>query len=165
MVTLYRKTAKGQTEIETRVHRLSPRLRTALILVDGRRADDELRKLVPGDADEAFRTLLADGFIEEAGPAPERAASRSAAAPAAVSKPAAPAADPKAFDNHRRGAVRMLNEHAGPLAETVAIRIEKCRTWDDLLPALQMAQRTIANTAGAAAATEFGQKFIDTRPG
>jgi hypothetical protein len=129
--------------------------------VDGRRADDELRKLVPGDADEAFKTLLVDGFIEEAGPAPERPASRPAAAP----KPAEPVGDPKAFDNHRRAAVRMLNEAAGPAAETVAIRIEKCRTWDDLLPTLQLAQRAIGNAAGAAAAADFGRRFIDTRPG
>jgi WD40 repeat protein len=37
MPTIYRKTAKGQSEIETRVHRLAPRFRSLLILVDGRR--------------------------------------------------------------------------------------------------------------------------------
>ena len=36
MSTVYRKTAKGQAEIDTRAYRLLPRLRQALILVDGR---------------------------------------------------------------------------------------------------------------------------------
>ncbi len=46
MATIYRKTAKGHSEIETRAHRLAPRLRSALIMVDGRRSDDEVRKLI-----------------------------------------------------------------------------------------------------------------------
>jgi hypothetical protein len=63
MATIYRKTSKGHAEIETRVHRLPPRLRGALIVVDGRRADDELRRLVP-QADETLQLLAEQGFIE-----------------------------------------------------------------------------------------------------
>ena len=37
MSIIFRKTAKGISEIETREHRLTPRVRNALILVDGRR--------------------------------------------------------------------------------------------------------------------------------
>ena len=36
MSTIFRKTAKGTSEVETRANRLPPRLRAALILVDGR---------------------------------------------------------------------------------------------------------------------------------
>jgi hypothetical protein len=71
----YRKTSKGIREIETREFHLSPRLRTALILVDGRRGDAELRRMIVGEADEALRTLLEQGFIE--------AVAASAAAPTA----------------------------------------------------------------------------------
>jgi hypothetical protein len=46
MATTHRKTAKGTAEIETRAHRLSLRLRGMLILVDGRRSDDQLRAFV-----------------------------------------------------------------------------------------------------------------------
>jgi hypothetical protein len=171
MATLYRKTAKGQTEIETRAHRLLPRLRTALILVDGRRDDSELRKLIPGDPDETVKSLLEGGFIEAAGTMPEKPV-RLAPAPNAAASPAGPssqpgalAIDPKAFEQHRRGAVRMLNDKAGPMAESVAVKIEKCRNWNELLPALQLAQRAIANAAGSAAAAEFASKFIETPPG
>ena len=54
MPLVYRKTTKGQREIETRADRLLPRLRTALILADGRRGMEELRKLVPGDPDDIY---------------------------------------------------------------------------------------------------------------
>jgi len=71
MVTVYRKSAKGQLEIETRVNRLHPRLRTVLILVDGRRNDDELRSLIQVDADATLLALIEGGYIEvSAGAAP-----------------------------------------------------------------------------------------------
>jgi len=65
MNIVYRKTAKGITEIETRAHRLTPRLRNALILVDGRRTGETLATLVTVDAAGALASLLADGFIED----------------------------------------------------------------------------------------------------
>jgi hypothetical protein len=172
MATLYRKTAKGQTEIETRAHRLLPRLRTALILVDGKRNEAELRKLVPGDADEAFRALLADGFIEAFETAPEKPAVRPGASPAATpsgdaardGEPSRPGIDPKAFEQHRRSAVRAINDALGPVGEVVAIKLEKCRTWSELAPALQVAQRSVANMKGEAAAAEFARRWIDTLP-
>jgi hypothetical protein len=46
MATIYRKTAKGHSEIETCAARLPPRLRSALILIDGRRTDGEMGKLI-----------------------------------------------------------------------------------------------------------------------
>ncbi len=60
----YRKTAKGLAEIATRANKLPPRLRTALILVDGRRTDDELSSMLPKEADETLRWLSDSGFIE-----------------------------------------------------------------------------------------------------
>ena len=216
MATVYRKTAKGQQEIETRANRLLPRMRTALILVDGRRDDDELRKLVPGDPDDALRQLLEGGYVEPV-EAPQRPAGRAGAAsrpggltqpggftmpggltqpggltmpgaltqpggstlpsgltqpagltqPGGLSRPAGlagPGSDPKAFEAHRRAAVRMLNEKAGPMAEAVAVKLEKCRDWNELLPALQLAQRALGNVAGSSAAKEFGRRFIESPP-
>ena len=63
MATIYRKTEKGRLEVDTRTHRLSPRLRAALILVDGQRSQAELAKLVASNAD-VFDTLVVEGFIE-----------------------------------------------------------------------------------------------------
>ena len=60
MSTIYRKTAKGHAEIETRALRLPPRLRGALIMVDGQRSVEDLAKLIPGDAVQTLEQLLAD---------------------------------------------------------------------------------------------------------
>jgi hypothetical protein len=64
MTTIYRKTAKGLDEIQSRAHHLPLRLRGALILVDGQRSVDDLAKLVPGDVASALQQLLDSGFID-----------------------------------------------------------------------------------------------------
>ena len=99
MATIYRKTAKGHSEIETRAHRLSPRLRSALILIDGRRSDDEVRKLSPQQADETLQLLVEQGFIEIIGitqdaPRAAQSAARPANPAPAVAAPTLPAAAP-----------------------------------------------------------------------
>ena len=67
MATIYRKTAKGQSEIETRALKLAPRFRSLLILVDGRRSDRELTTLLPQAGDEALAALAQAGLIEAIG--------------------------------------------------------------------------------------------------
>jgi hypothetical protein len=163
MGTVYRKSAKGQTEIETRTHRLVPRLRTALILVDGHRTDNELAALIGGDATQAFRTLLEEGFIEVASRVEERAAPRTAPS-AAGPGDAGKEFHPRAFERRQREAVHALTDQVGPLGEAVAMRLEKCHTWGELLPVLRLAHDVVRNTRGAAAAADFAQRFIDTPP-
>lgn len=157
MATIYRKTEKGQTEVETRLFRLLPRLRTALILVDGHRNDAELAKLIPGDPVASLQSLLADGFIDVAAIVEQRSVPRTA-------EPAgrAASAPPAAFQQRRREALRALNDHLGPAAESLAIRMEKCEDWSHLVPVLQMAQQVLLTARGAAVAADFGSRFIDT---
>ena len=64
MTTLYRKTPKGQAEIETREHRLTTRARQLLILVNGRREASDLHALAPGIFGETLALLLDGGFVE-----------------------------------------------------------------------------------------------------
>lgn len=64
MATIYRKTAKGHLEVETRALKLAPRFRSMLILVDGRRSDDELRAMLPRADLAVFDALAAAGLIE-----------------------------------------------------------------------------------------------------
>ena len=161
MTTVYRKSAKGQHEIETRANRLGPRLRTALILVDGRRSDLDLRALVQMEPDATLLALLEDGYIEVVAPA---ALAQAAPAPA-VAKPAAAApATPAALAERRRLAVRYLTDQLGPAAETAALRIEKTRTWDELRLALEHGQRVLQLARSSAAAAEFAARFIETPP-
>ena len=99
MPIIFRKTAKGVAEIETRAHRLPPRMRSTLILVDGKRDADDMRALVTQQADESLAALLEQGFIEAVGetmraaPAPAQRTAAAAPAPApapAAAKPAPP---------------------------------------------------------------------------
>ena len=168
MATLYRKSAKGIAEIETRAHRLAPRLRSALILVDGRRSDDDLRTLLQQNTDETLLSLVADGFIEVVSVSDAPGPRATAPAPGAARVPAAGAAAPPAsitlsdrdLATVRRDAVRALTDELGPLAESVALRIERSRSFDELRPLLQRAAQMVETARGAAAAQVFRNRFL-----
>ncbi|MDO9459334.1 MAG: hypothetical protein Q7N95_04365, partial [Alphaproteobacteria bacterium] len=146
------KTAKGLTEIATREHRLTPRLRSALIVTDGKRNDAELRALISQQADETLASLLEQGFIE---------AVAGSAAPAAVAAPAAPAAAAPAadFNSRRRDAVRALTDQIGPMAEALAIRMERARDHAELDPLIVVAAQVLANSRGRQAAIDYAARF------
>lgn len=160
MATIFRKTAKGQTEIETRAHRLSPRLRSALILVDGRRGDDELRRLIPQQADETLQALAEQHFIEAVGSAADTPAPRPATAVNTVAAPAAPGLSPREFADLRAQAVRLFTDMVGPMSEALAMKMERARSQDELQPLMQTAQRIIGNTRGGQAAADYGTRFF-----
>lgn len=65
MAVVFAKTPKGLEEIETRKAGLSPRVRRALIFVDGKRSVDELRSLLlSDDLRHTLGMLEEDGYIE-----------------------------------------------------------------------------------------------------
>ena len=65
---IYDKTDKGREEIATRKHQLPTRLRTLLVMVDGKQSDEELLKKVGGLGltKESISELLENGFIQAA---------------------------------------------------------------------------------------------------
>ncbi|MGO4380233.1 hypothetical protein [Pseudoduganella sp. RAF53_2] len=69
-MAIYDKTVKGREEIASRCHHLAPRMRSLLVMIDGRHAIDELLPKVSGlGLSEAnVQTLLDEGFIEPAQP-------------------------------------------------------------------------------------------------
>lgn len=162
MTTIYRKTSKGQAEIETRAHRLPPRLRGTLIMVDGHRSADDLAKLIPGDAAAALQQLLADGFIDVFAVLADRPPAPPPAEPAAPRKAASDSASP--IDSLKREAVRYLNDRLGPAAEGIAIKIERCSSLAELQPLLAHAAQVLRNFGGAAAADPFVARFIGAAP-
>ena len=170
MATIYRKTAKGHSEIETRAHRLAPRLRSALILIDGRRSDDEVRKLIPQQADETLQLLVEQGFIEIIGitqdaPRAAQPAARPANPAPAVAAPtlpaAAPAVPPRDFAATRAQAVRLFTDMVGPMSEALAMKMERARSPDELRPLVQTAQRIMGNARGGQAAADYGTRFLN----
>ena len=70
---IFDKTDKGREEIATRKYQLPTRLRTLLVMVDGKQSDEELLKKVAGIGltQESISELLDNGFIQLAAqPAP-----------------------------------------------------------------------------------------------
>lgn len=161
MTTIFRKTDKGQAEIETRAHRLPPRLRSALILVDGHRSSDELRTMILQQSDETLAALLAQGFIEAAAVAPPPAPVPQRA-PERASPPSLPAAERAPdFTQLRRQLVREFNDLTGPTGEVLAIRLEKAVDRNALGTLLPAAGEFVASVRGAAKASEFKQRFAE----
>jgi hypothetical protein len=165
MTTIYRKTAKGQREIETRALKLAPRFRNLLILVDGRRSDAELIRLTPRAGATGLEALAQGGFIkavvqsvdvelaldpvETDGPAPVQSAAQSPADPVAA-----------AGGKPRRGAAaEALTQLVGPAGEPLAKRIRGARTASELARLIDSAAQLVAETRGQAAATAFAQRF------
>jgi hypothetical protein len=167
MSIVYRKTAKGQSEIETRAFRLLPRLRQALILVDGRRSDGELAQMIFAEPRATLEALLADGFIEVALTVADKPSERTPAAavpapaPVAPRKSAAPSTSPESL---RRDAVRYLNDQLGPAAEGIALKLERAKTMTELRPLLVTAAQLIANIRGDSAAQAFSARFLAEQP-
>lgn len=157
MSVIYAKTPQGLHEIATRERRLSPRLRSALILVDGKRDEEELARLIQ-NADETLRALLDAQLITAVAGKPGRS-----------SKPAdldeTPAAAPPGVSAEelaalRRDAVRALNDLLGPEAESLALRMERAADAEQLRTALERAVQYIANARGGGAAATFATRFL-----
>lgn len=156
MAIIYSKTAQGQQEIETRARRLPPRLRSTLILVDGKRSDEELGKLVP-NADEVLQALLDAQMIEVVA----AGSAKSASVAHAVAAEAAPAAEPvEDILALRRDAVRAVNDLLGPEAEALALRMERATDAEQMRVALERAVTYIANARGGGAAAQFAARFL-----
>lgn len=164
MVTVYRKTAKGATEVETRAHKLPPRLRSALILVDGKRSDTDLRALIGPAGDESLQILAEGGFIDVFSVADVK---RAVQAPAAAASNAGPSTSPPSTTTssdvtlRRREAVRAVNELLGPMGESLSIRLERAKTIDELRTLLEQALPVIAGARGRDAARAFAERFND----
>jgi hypothetical protein len=162
MATIYRKTERGQVEIDTRVNRLAPRLRTALILVDGVRSDADLHKMIFAQPEETLQALLEQGYIELVASSAARPAVPGAS-PVTVDV-IVPIVSQRGFENRRRLAVRHLIDNMGPAGETIAMRIEKSQSWEELRPLLEAAQGSLQRMRGPGVAADFGTLFIDTPP-
>lgn len=158
MASIYIKTAKGTEEVATRAHRLTPRQRSLLILVNGQRSDTELHQALGDALDETLATLLQGGFVERSAttaPAPAAAPPARAAAPAPK-----PAADDAATRLRKRQAANALIDVVGPMGEALAMRMERAASAAELDALIETAATTITNTRGARAAQDYAHRFI-----
>ncbi len=184
MANLYRKTEKGQAEVTTRANRLPPRYRAALIMVDGKRTEDELSGMIPAEPESTLRWLTDSGFIErldgsantsvwgttgvgtdsvqdKSALAAAKSDAKTATPPATSVWPEGPSASRTPIDRIKKDAVRELLGMVGPMAESLAVKIERARSREELKPLLEMGYKTIANTRGTTAANEFHARYIE----
>ena len=121
MKQVYLKTAKGTDEIKTRAGGLAPRVRQALIFVDGRRSTDDLfAMLKTDDLAQTLAQLVEQGYIEltmieSAAPEPARPVA-AAAATVALSEKDAAIARQKAIEKEERESLELEEREARELA-------------------------------------------------
>jgi hypothetical protein len=143
---VFRKTELGSREMGAPSHGLTPRLRRALILVDGVKTVEDLAPLFrPGEIDTILAELQAGGFVMLAG--------GELADPAQADAPPQSGAD--LFEEVRRRAVREVSDHLGPEGEAIALAIERCRSREELREALREAAKVLTGIVGA----EYGRNF------
>lgn len=154
MATVYAKTADGREEIEKRRRGIPPRLRSLLILIDGRQTDEALAKLVP-QFEESLAALLAARLVEAV-----------AAAPAAVPDSDFAASEPLLIEgelvNVRSHAADAAGDLLGEAGSDIVVRIENSEDIAQLRAALERAVGVIAAERGQEPAAQFAGRFLAT---
>ena len=143
------KTDKGQEEIRNRTYRLQPKPRALIVIVDGKKAADELVQTATsmGGGPSLLESLLEEGFIKEvADEAPAALAHAQAAAPAPAVTPARAAAAVPASEDSRekvyaaKAAMRRYIKVAAVEARFLNNLVDGVRTPEDVVHALRELQ-------------------------
>ncbi len=153
---VFHKSEAGAREIAAPGGHLTPKLRRALILVDGAKSVADLAPMFrPGEIDTILTELQAGGFVTLAGgelaPVADAGPAEAASAPGAI-----PA---RHFEEVRRRAMREISDRLGPNGDTLALKIERCRTPEELRVALREAEKIMTSFLGAAYGRTFVQKI------
>lgn len=174
--TLLVKTELGRHALAQRVPELGPRLRSMLIMVDGKRSLSELDKLGAGlgGGNALLEQLLAHAWVAER----DMAAPFQASVPYVDSQvslstsPLEDAADPTASPvsnalsvaKARSLVARFVNDALGPMGEQAAIRVESCRTMAELQATLPRVREHLKSLRGQAAVQRFEQEIVPLVP-
>ena len=165
--SIFRKSIKGAEAIATRQPGMPPRLRSALIMVDGKRNVEELAKLVSmlGEPDALLTELEASGLIELAeGVA---IASVPKALASTMSKSMAPPSSgpaPLTLAGAQRFGSRLLLELLGPTSESLCLKIEAARDMPAFVAAVMRARDVLRDVKGHAVAVHFIEQVEANTP-
>lgn len=157
---VYSKTPKGVAEIAARSAQIAMNARRVLIMIDGKRTIDEVSVLVrPGEINSIIAQLESGGFIQRAsGSLDVPTVNGRDTEFGVVSGPNTGGLDERdgmTLDEAKRRAVRELTDRLGPDAETIALRIEGCRTIEEFRSRVREAERIVAGALGANAAQDY----------
>lgn len=154
---VFHKTAVGAREMSTPGLGLPPKLRRALILVDGAKTVSQLGSLFrPGEVETILAELQHRGLVTLAGGAlapvsPEPPAEAKASAGKGIGK--------ENFEAVRQRAMREISHRLGPNGDALAIRVERCKTPEELRVALREAETILTSFLGAEYGRTFAQKI------
>jgi len=169
--SVFRKSAKGVEAIATRQHGLSPKQRSLLILIDGKKSVEDLAKMSSmfGDPLVLLGELETGGFIEtDARVAPDAAPAAQPTMAAPVAVPSAPAPQAPAgsvpLADAKRVAVRKLTDLMGPMAESLCLRLEAVRSVEEYNAMITRIEAVLRETRGTSAAAGYTQSLADHRP-
>ena len=161
--SIYDKTAKGREEIATRKHQLAPRLRTLLVLIDGRKTEEELLRNVAGLGltAGALTELLAGEFIvlstSYVSLAEAPAAAPPEPEPEQVKQPVA--AQVQQFQSLYNFFNKTIKSTIGLRGFTLQLKVEKASSVDDFrelrMPYLEAVQKAKGNDTAAALALQL----------
>lgn len=163
---VFAKTEIGQQEIQSRALGLPPKVRSALILVDGRRTGRDLQALVGEEAVPALEQLMAQGCIRSTGtaePAQAAAVPGQSEADAGFSVlPPPESRDAKAFEMARNFMMNTVNTIFGQnMRLTLIETIHACKTVQELRQAYPLwAEAMESNRAGAKRLPEMREKLF-----
>jgi len=161
---IYVKTPKGAAEVAARSALLTMTTRRVLIMMDGKRTVGEIATLVrPGEIEGIVSQLESAGLVQKAAAAVADKGSpvnlREAAGDAPLTVGAAVMDEreltPITLEEAKRRAARELNDRLGPEAESLAIRIEHCRSIEEFRERVREAERFVAAALGNAAAQDY----------
>ena len=159
--TLFSKNAKGSEEIAKRTFGLNPRIRQLLILIDGKRSEANLIKMLPGlDVTSTLQLLLDEGFIDgaaqESGPVTSPPAAMTQGSNGAETNTPA---DNETVQQRGRRVARLLTQTLGPNADDLALRIERCKSFDEIRELIPQVLGVVEGVAGPRAMADFTRKL------
>jgi hypothetical protein len=170
--SIYDKTAKGKEEIATRKYQLAPRLRTLLVLIDGRRGEEELLRNVAGLGlgASALAELLEHGYIvlatsyvalaEDPLPA-ELSLAEPAPAPQVQAQQSAQAAQIAQFQSIYDFYNKTIKNTIGLRGFTLQLKVEKASSVAELRelrhPYIEAVQKARGSETAAALARQLDQ--------
>lgn len=145
---VYIKTAKGQQEVATRAFQLPSRVRSLLVMVDGKANAEQLvaNTATLGDSSAFFAQLIEGGFIETVA---------SAAVPLPTPKVKTP---PKELV---RKVSRLVTDILGPAGDALALRLEKAVSLEEFAKQVEQCRSVIDEAAGKKAGDSFWNNVLE----
>ena len=159
---VFRKTAAGVTEVETRGQSLQQYFRRTLILIDGKKDLAAMSVLLrPGEIEEVFPHLMELGLIEQV------ADSTFTDDPDYVAMIPA-ARDPEVFAEIRTRTIERVRNVFGDKANSLVGEIERTATAEELRIKLRSLEHifttVLGDEAGVKLAREIGHALLDLVP-